>query len=156
MKNLQITLRDISRADSISAAIEEKASESDWLASGVIGQTFACSGPGSGWQQNFDVSDYAARALDDECGATHYIDSADGRVATLDADGDVEWTDDSMVTLVCPSIEDAFDEGYRDEFRAMVAALSDHDHDAEAWGALRDSLREGGELADLIEEAIEV
>lgn len=81
--DMKITFSDYLEHESISAAIEAKAQESDAIASGIIGPSFACSGPGSGWQKNFDVADYAERALASDYGATSYIDSSDGTMAEL-------------------------------------------------------------------------
>lgn len=80
---MKITFSDFLKHESISAAIEAKAQESDAIASGIIGPSFACSGPGSGWQKNFDTSDYAERALASDYGSTSYIDSSDGTMAEL-------------------------------------------------------------------------
>ena len=87
----------------MSASIEEFAKESDEIASGVIGPSFSTSGPGSGWSTQFDVHDYAKRALDDSFGASSYIDSEDGSEATLDENGDLEWSEESVVEIEIPS-----------------------------------------------------
>lgn len=80
---MKITLSHIVEHGSISAAIEALCKESDTVASGVIGSSFSCSGPGSGWQRNCDVTDYAARALAGDYGAEGYIDSSDGTEAIM-------------------------------------------------------------------------
>lgn len=108
---MKITITDVVRHGSISAAIIAKAQDHDSIASGIIGPAFSTSGPGPGWQRNHDVSDYAARALDEDYGAASYIDADDGREATRD--GIVYYVDrycaGSMRDISGPfaSIEDA-------------------------------------------------
>lgn len=105
---MKLTIRNIT--DSISSMIEAYARESDSVASGVIGSSFSTSGPGSGWSQQFDVRDYAKRALSEDYGASSYIDSDDGREATLDSDGNLEWSDESVVEIELPSVEEALED----------------------------------------------
>ncbi|OJY94413.1 MAG: hypothetical protein BGP25_05325 [Lysobacterales bacterium 63-13] len=98
--SITITLRDVERHGSIRAAIIATCNEHDLYASGDLGgPTFATSGPGLGWSRQFDAMDYAGRALSDEYGAAGYIDAADGRMATLCDEGEIEWTDQSVVSL---------------------------------------------------------
>lgn len=152
MKHIKMTLSMVARSacTTVASAIEEYAAETDWLAAGTIGSTFACSGPGSGWQKNFDVNDYAERALSDDFGATHYIDSSDGRVAESEGDG-IAWSDESMVELVAPDAEDACDN--LEALKAMVSEIGTHDDltDMGEWKALRDSLRAGADIFDDVE-----
>ena len=103
----KLSIRNITA--SISTMIEEYAKESDSVASGVIGPSFSCSGPGSGWQTNHDVTDYAERALSDDYGALSYIDSSDGREATLE-DGEVVWSEESVVEIELPTVEQALED----------------------------------------------
>lgn len=105
---MKISIRNIAKG--ISQMIEEHAQESDSIASGIVGPSFSCSGPGSGWQKNHDASDYAARALADDYGAIRYIDSADGREATLNDEGEVEWSDESVVEIELPTVEEALED----------------------------------------------
>lgn len=146
---MKITLAHIVEHGSISAAIEALCKESDTVASGVIGSSFSTSGPGSGWQRNYDTSDYADRALADDYGSTSYIDSSDGREAELDEDGDVEWSDESVIELECPSLEDAMDN--REAVQIMLDGLSVHaeETDLDAWAEIEDQL-EGLETAQKI------
>jgi hypothetical protein len=95
--NLEITLSMIEEHGSIAAAIEAACEDHDTLASGIVGPSFSTSGPGAGWSRQHGATDYAARALED--GALGYIDSSDGRLATLD-DGEVVWSDETVVTVV--------------------------------------------------------
>ena len=119
----RITLRisDIASSGSVSAAIISSCESSDYLASGVIGPSFSTSGPGSGWQRQHDATDYASRALDDDYGARGYVDAGDGRLATLDDDGEVEWSEESIVAARIPD-SDEVDE-YPDAARAMLEAV---------------------------------
>lgn len=105
---MKLSIRNITA--SISQMIEEYAQESDSVASGVIGPSFSCSGPGPGWQKNHDVTDYAERALSADYGALSYIDSSDGREATLDENGDLVWSDESVVEIELPTVEQALED----------------------------------------------
>ena len=118
---MKISIQDILDHGGIPSAIEAIASEHDSIASGVIGPSFATSGPGPGWSQDFGCNDYAARALADDYGACSYIDSADGREATLDEADDVVWSDESVVELIAPS-ESQID-AHRSTVEMMIAAL---------------------------------
>lgn len=133
---MNISLKTIAKlsATSIADAIEKIAQESDTIASGIIGPSFATSGPGSGWSKQFDETDYAKRALADDFGAASYIDSADGREATLDSEGDVEWSDESVVEIEMPSLEDALENP--DEFAILAKDAASYGADAEEWEAL--------------------
>lgn len=84
--HVSIDLSDVVKHGGVEQAILAWASESDDTSSGVIGSSFSCSGPGSGWQKNHDASDYAARALDAGYGAMYYLDEADGRLAKMDGE----------------------------------------------------------------------
>lgn len=130
---MKITLSHIVEHGSISAAIEALCKESDTVASGVIGSSFACSGPGSGYQRNYDVTDYAKRALSGDYGALSYIDSSDGREGELDDDGDVEWSDESVVEIELPSVEEALESPI-------------------AWGVIRASAADYGVAQDDIDD----
>lgn len=106
--NIEISVRTLAplKADSIKEAIEELAEESDEFASGVVGPSFATSGPGSGWSQRFDVTDYAERALAGDFGAVYYVDSDDGTYAELDEDDDVVWSEESCLDIDIPTVEE--------------------------------------------------
>lgn len=139
---MKIDIQDVRHSGSVRQAILDYCVESDSVASGEVGPTFACSGPGSGWQQNFDATDYAARALDDDYGAQSYVDCDDGREATLDGDGDVVWSEDSVVNLVVPDEDDAI--AYPDALADMAAALIECHSDASdkhAWQELLMNIR---------------
>lgn len=106
-----ITIRDIAavergRLDPVAYLIETSSCDTDWC-SGQVGPSFATSGPGAGWAKQFDATDYAQRALEE--GACAYVDSYDGRAATLDEEGDVVWTDGSVITFELPSAEEALE-----------------------------------------------
>ena len=117
---IKLTLAKIRKAGSIAAAIEAYCEEHYSIASGIIGPSFACSGPGSGWQRNFGVNDYASRALSDEFGARYYVDSEDGRCAELD-DEDVVWSEESIVELEAPDEDEI--ETDRETVEMMIEAL---------------------------------
>ena len=125
---MKISIKDIARHEnSIAKVIEAKAQDSDTIASGIIGPSFATSGPGAGWSHQYDVHDYAERALDDDYGATRYIDSEDGREATLNDEGEVEWSEESVIELLEPSVEDCMD--YPKAWTEMLAKAETHGAD---------------------------
>jgi len=119
---------------SIADAIEKIAQEHDSIASGVIGPSFATSGPGSGWSRQYDVTDYAKRALAHDYGAGSYIDSSDGREATLNDEGEVEWTEESVVEIETPSLEEALENPI--DFAALASTADQYGADAEEWESL--------------------
>lgn len=133
----------------IRSALAEKCEESDSVACGTIGMEFATSGPGPGWSTTFGVSDFAARALAEEYGATHYLDLDDGKVATMDEDGDVVWSDESCVEIVVPDEDDvlAHPEVVGDMARA---AIEEHaaESDVEAWKKLVLAVRAAADAFD--------
>jgi hypothetical protein len=110
--HVTIDLADVESAGGVTAALAQWCADSDDTSCGVIGPSFATSGPGSGWCAQFDETDYAPRAFAD--GALYYLDKDDGRLASspewtddLYSGQPVEWTDESVVRIECPSIEDA-------------------------------------------------
>ncbi len=146
---MKITLEQVAEnGNSVSSAIEAACNAHDSIASGMIGPSFACSGPGSGWQRNYDVSDYAERALADDYGASSYIDSGDGREATLDEDGELEWSDESVIELVCPTLEQAMEN--RGAYDAMSEALTIHcaETDMDAWETLEEHIANPYQVRD--------
>lgn len=151
MKEIKIDIDDVRAAGSVSAAILAWADNSDEVASGVVGPSFSCSGPGSGWQRNHDETDYAARALGDDYGAVAYVDAYDGRVATLDEGGGVTWSDDSEVVLDVPDGSDAL--RHPEALAQMAAALDTHSHssDCAAWRDLVESILAAAEKLEGIE-----
>ena len=137
---IELNIDDVSFANnSISNAIELACEESDELCSGVVGPSFATSGPGSGWCKKFDVSDFAIAASDNGC---NYVDSGDGRLAevTQDDAGDcsVEWSEESVVTLLTPTIEEV--DADPEAAKAMLRAIDDEQCIAECaddWKGVR-------------------
>jgi hypothetical protein len=144
---MKITLKDIQEYGSISAAIEEFAKKSDYVASGVIGPSFATSGPGSGWSRQFDETDYAERALKDEFGASSYIDSEDGREATLDENGDLVWSEESVVDIEIPSFAEILEN--TDAWNEMNKSLAHYDVKNKELDILR-------KMVDGVDAAIEL
>jgi hypothetical protein len=97
--DLEITLSLVDEHGSIAAAIEAACEDHDTLASGIVGPSFSTSGPGAGWTKQHGASDYAARALGGDDGAIGYIDSSDGRLATME-DGEIVWSEETVVEIV--------------------------------------------------------
>lgn len=138
-----INLSDVVAAGGVRQAIEAFCEQSDTVSCGVIGQSFATSGPGPGWSKNFGANDFASRAF--EGGALAYIDADDGRVKR-DLGGcyytEGEWSDESEVYVECPDIEDAME---HPEFAAeMAESVIDHHHalsDVSAWKGLIEQIQ---------------
>lgn len=146
---MKITLEQVAEnGNSVSSAIEAACKEHNSIASGVIGSSFSTSGLGSGWSKQHDVSDYARRALADDYGASSYIDSSDGREATLDEDGELEWSDESVIELVCPSLEEAME--WPDAAQAMLDGLTTHcdQTDLDAWETLEEHMANPYQVRD--------
>lgn len=207
--HVKIDLRDVVNAGGVSEAIVAWANDSDTTSSGVIGSTFSCSGPGSGWQKNHDASDYAERALEESYGALYYIDADDGRLASMtddateyaivDASGEylstgerspasdealtweseseaeeylddgfegeretdkvvclsepkMVWTDESVVELVCPDIDEAMEHPVEvaEMARAVINTHSPMSDRAE-WKKLVEAIQEAGEALSSID-----
>lgn len=167
--HIVIDLDDVRTAGSVESAIAAWCERSDDTACGVVGPAFSTSGPGSGWSVNHSTDDFARRALAE--GALHYIDAADGRMISADAvdegdeDGDDvlrdiggcayrvgDWSDESVVRLECPDIEDAV--RHPAEFAAMARAVADT-HGAESdtaeWRDLIARVRAAADALDGIE-----
>ena len=142
-----IDLDDVRAARGVPPALTAWCEASEETACGVIGPSFATSGPGSGWSCQFNESDYAVRAM--EGGAIYYLDIDDGRVASAPdwtkdtyAGQPIEWTSESAVCIRCPSIEDALE--HPALVAEMVQAIIDHHHpesDCTAWRRLIESIR---------------
>jgi len=122
-KAIVIDLSDVQRHGSVDVALEAYCEASDTTSCGVVGPSFATSGPGPGWSRNHDESDFAARAM--EGGALYYLDIDDGRIAYCPTweddlyDGqEIVWTSESMVRIECPDIAEAM------EHPAMVAEMA--------------------------------
>jgi hypothetical protein len=170
---MKINITQIAQHGTIAAAIEAAAAEHDSIASGVIGSSFSTSGPGSGWSRQHDVNDFAARALSDEYGAGSYIDSSDGREATLDEEGDLEWSDESVIELITPTLEEALEkpeafavmlEGaqgvhgvnvYESEWSDLAREVASHSEEQieEAMERIGGSLSEDGESVIYYDDA---
>lgn len=130
---MKISIHNVAEHGTITAVIEAIAKEHDTIASGIIGPSFATSGPGPGWSRQYDVSDYAKRALADDYGAGSYIDSEDGREATLDEDGEIEWTEESVIELEIPSLDEALEypEAYQEMAKGAAGPHACNVHESE-------------------------
>lgn len=167
--HLCLDLDDVRKAGGVSEALAAWCKESDTTTCGVVGQSFATSGPGNGWSKTFGRDDFASRAF--EGGALYYLDTDDGKIKEalpvdgaeeVDEDDDTiltdiggcryregEWSDESEVELACPTIEDAL------EHPAIVAemaqAVIDHHgpcSDRAAWKRLIESIRAAAEALE--------
>lgn len=161
-----LDLDDVRKAGGVQAAIEEWCSASDDTSTGVVGSSFATSGPGSGWSKQFGAAEFAVAAF--KGGAVYYLDSSDGRLCTTEpADEDDEgvecdeggsyytvgdFTDHSEVELVCPSEEDAL--SYPDTVAEMAKAVIDHHNhysDRKEWAKLIRLIQEAAKAVEDID-----
>jgi hypothetical protein len=171
--HVTIDLGDVARAGSVEAALHAWCRESDSTSSGVVGPSFSTSGPGPGWSVQHDETDFAQRAMRE--GAQYYLDAADGRLISAeyvedeDEDEDEDetltdlggckfrvgdWSDDSVVRIECPSIEDAIEAPER--VAEMAQAVIDHHaakSDCGAWQKLIESIRGAAEALEQIDLA---
>jgi hypothetical protein len=150
MRAIRITLGDVVESGSIEAAIESHCHESDRYATGVVGPSFATSGPGAGWSTQYGPADFARRAIEE--GAEAYIDLDDGRVATLADDGTIEWSEESVIEMVVPSIDEVAENPTEAAEMARGAfGLHACKSDRRAWAKLVESVRSMYESMEDIE-----
>jgi len=169
-----INLDDVIRAGGVEQALHAWCEESDDTSSGVVGPAFSTSGPGSGWSIQHDESDYAQRAIQE--GALYYLDASDGRVVAAEEVADDEqdedgqwpldtfggmdgcryrmgdWSDDSVVCLVCPDAEEAIE--HPRETAAMANAVIEHHRaksDTAEWHRLIAAIRTAAEALEDID-----
>lgn len=89
--HLSIDLDDVIRYGGVREAIAAWCEASGDTACGVVGPSFATSGPGSGWSREHDSQDFAVRAVEE--GGLYYLDLDDGRlVKSEEATLDDEWS----------------------------------------------------------------
>lgn len=151
--SIKIDLSDVVAAGSVEGAILAWAQSSDEYASGTIGSSFSTSGPGTGWSKTHDASDFAERALSDDYGALYYVDAEDGRVASKDEDGDIQWTDESEIELACPSIEEAIDNPKEAaEMAKSVIDTHGDESDKDDWRKLVKAIKEAADAFEDIDE----
>lgn len=152
--HVSIDIHEVVKHGTVENAIEAWAKESDTTASGTIGPEFSTSGPGSGWSKTHGAADFAERAVSDGYGALAYIDSSDGRLATrpgwteegTSGEHEIVWSDDSVVEVECPNIEDAIE--HPETVREMAQAVIDYhgaESDREAWAKLVKEIQEAAE-----------
>ena len=172
---IKIRLEDVVREGSIVAAIYKWCDESCEVSCGVIGQSFATSGPGAGFTKQFDCNDYALRAF--EGGAMHYVDPEDGRMKSympydgdeledgaelpdgvyLDMNGDLytvsQWTSGSVVCLQCPDLFDAIEHPKESAVMAMdVIETHCDESDFDEWQSLVVAIKKLAEAFENINE----
>lgn len=147
-KLMKISIHTISKINvtTIAAAIEAIAAEHDTIASGVIGPSFSTSGPGSGWSKQHDCHDYARRALSADYGAVSYIDSSDGREATMNDDEELEWSDESVVEIELPSVEEALEDPAA--AKIIIDQAADYGADDDEIEELKNKIAEPYRLSD--------
>lgn len=139
---IRIDLDDVRTAGSVDGALHAHCASSSDTLSGEVGPTFATSGPGSGWTKKYGASDFAARAMEE--GAVYYLNADNGRVAYAPdweddeyAGEEIEWTEESMVRIECPRIEDAIEQPRLvAEMAKAVVEYHGANSDKEKWGDL--------------------
>lgn len=156
MITIKLDFEDVLRHGGVRQAIEAYCENSDEVACGVVGTAFSTSGPGSGWSVNHGATDFAARAIDPDHGALYYLDVDDGRLATAahgydddgSWDGEVSWSDDSVVCLECPDW-DEIDTPSRIAVAVEMAKAVRDTHGAEsdgkAWAELVRRIKDAAE-----------
>lgn len=150
--HLTIDINDVLSAGSVEAAIHAWCERDRETSSGVIGPEFSTSGPGPGWSKTHDSHDFASRALDGSYGALYYVDAEDGRMAQLDDDGKIEWTEESVVRLECPSVEDALQSpGETAEMAEAVIQYHSPESDMAEWAQLIRAVRAAAEALEDID-----
>lgn len=172
--HITITIGDILATEdkSVRSAILEWCENSYDTASGLIGPSFATSGPGpAGWSKEYDETDFARRLFEE--GALYYINEDDGRMISAEEvdedDIDIDdlpdnvvhdgaggyarasdWTGYSVVCVACPSIEDALDDP--EVVAEMAQSVIDHHSemsDKAEWKKLIESVNK---LHDALED----
>ena len=162
-----IDFDDVRKNGSVRRAILAWAERDNITSSGVIGQEFDVSGPGSGWRISFGVNEFAKRAIQE--GALHYIDCDDGRLVSREAWNDIpekcgwrdmngepfevsDWSTESVVRIECPTLEDAV--AHPAIFCQIVESVVEFHYpmsDVEAFRALIGQIRAAAEAIEDID-----
>lgn len=172
--HVSIDLDDVRAAGSVERALEAWCERSETTSCGVVGPSFSTSGPGSGWSVNHDENDYARRAVEE--GALYYLDCDDGKLVSAEEvdegekDENGEWPDDvihdlggthsrlsrwseeSVVEVICPSIEDAIQcPALVAQMAKSVASFHGAMSDKAAWRSLVQQIRDAAESLEDID-----
>ena len=172
--HVTIDLDDVRSAGGVKQALAAWCEDSDDTSCGIVGPSFSTSGPGSGWSVQHNENDYARRAFTE--GALHYLDVDDGKLMSVaeatederDKDGNLpddvltdiggcvyrigEWTDESVVRIECPEMDDAM--AVPKLVAEMASAVIAHHHaasDCNAWRTLIAQIREAAEALENID-----
>jgi len=163
---VRIDLDDVRSFGSIENAIAGVCVNSEILvadSSAMGGQTFATSGPGPGWTQQFNSGDYAHAAIQQDIAesgcapsSSSVINPSDGRIGHgMDNDeedeeedwsGKIQWEDESSVCVDCPSIKDAVEKPaiVAEMARAAIEIHCDHSNLKE-WEELVTAIRKAAD-----------
>lgn len=155
--HVTIDLDDVIRAGGVDQALAAWCEASDDTSCGVVGPSFSTSGPGSGWSKQHDASDFAERAM--YGGALYYLDTDDGRLALspewtddLYEGQDIEWSEDSVVRIECPTADEALEQPVL--VAEMAQAVIDYhgpESDRKAWRSLLEQIKAAAEAFDDID-----
>jgi len=164
--HVTIDLDDVRKAGGVKQALTKWCEESDDTSCGIIGMEFATSGPGPGWSKTFGADDFASRAF--EGGAMHYLDIDDGKLksallaeegdedATADMGGgyftEGDWTDESVVRIECPDVEDALEHPVlAAEMARAVIQRHGPESDVAEWKKLVEEIKSAADAFDKID-----
>ena len=157
-KKYLITIDDVIRSGSVVQAVIDEMPDDILIAdaSAKGGQTFATSGPGSGWAREFTAYDYAAAAIKKDVAnsgckpsESRVIDPEDGRMGhgVDDRSGDVEWEDESSVLLFAPTLNEAA--VHIDAFEKMWEKRDSYSvENSKAWDQLAEKIKALAAIVD--------
>ena len=157
-KKYLITIDDVIRSGSVVQAVIDEMPDDILIADASArgGQTFATSGPGSGWAREFTAYDYAAAAIKKDVAnsgckpsESRVIDPEDGRMGhgVDDRSGDVEWDDESSVLLFAPTLDEAA--VHIDAFEKMWEKRDSYGvENSKAWDQLAEKIKALAAIVD--------
>lgn len=134
---IPITVTNVDAAGGVEEAIIAYAAKQPQFVAGVI--RTAAQRKKERWYPPENLSHYAREALLSTTGAVYFVDCETGLVATLDGDGDADWSADSKVRLICPDfhIETREPDTIFEMFQAAVTTHKACSKPAEWWGYAR-------------------
>jgi hypothetical protein len=120
---LKLSIAEIKSAGSIASAIEAQAANSNTFASSAIGPVFPPAGPDLGWSPSKKATALAKRSL--AGGVQYFINSSNGRMAELNGDGEVEWSEETAIEVDLPedANSDATSSSFVDENRDVLELI---------------------------------
>ena len=155
---ITIDLDDVLRSETVRSAIAVVGADTMLVITGE--------GPGPGWSKDYDASDYAQMMASEDIAASGADESAemlnpdDGRICvgrrvrSDEGEDEIEldWTDESVVRIECPGIEEAV--WHAAEVAEMARAVIDRHgprSDRKAWADLIRAIRDAAKALDEID-----